>query len=206
MSLVLLNIKLTLFGNKSIVHHMIMIILRGAVVVKEWRLVFVFESLVTLISSQIRWQWLSLVSCFVELKPRDMKYITLDDGRKLCLECLDSAIMDTNECQPLFQFIKEFYEGLNMKIEQQIPLLLVERQALNEAMESERNVQELLTLLIIYRNWRFLSYLFLIILLQSGNSSPSWDKRSLSGRGTNCQRCKIHRHYWSLTLTLIIWK
>ncbi|KAH7660939.1 Protein DA1-like protein [Dioscorea alata] len=73
------------------------------------------------------------------MEPRDMKYITLDDGRKLCLECLDSAIMDTNECQPLFQFIKEFYEGLNMKIEQQIPLLLVERQALNEAMESERN-------------------------------------------------------------------
>ncbi|GJN24028.1 hypothetical protein PR202_gb11734 [Eleusine coracana subsp. coracana] len=32
----------------------------------------------------------------------------------------------------------EFYEGLNMKVEQQIPLLLVERQALNEAMEAEK--------------------------------------------------------------------
>ena len=53
-SLVLLNIKLTHFGNKSIVNHMITIVLRGAAVVKEWRWVLVFESLVTLISSQIR--------------------------------------------------------------------------------------------------------------------------------------------------------
>nr|XP_043631152.1 protein DA1-related 1-like [Erigeron canadensis] len=72
------------------------------------------------------------------MEPRDMKYFLLDDGRKLCLECLDSAIMDTHECQPLYLEIQEFYEGLNMKIEQQVPLLLVERQALNEAMEGEK--------------------------------------------------------------------
>jgi hypothetical protein len=47
--------------------------------------------------------------------------------------------MDTNECQPLYIDIQEFYEGLNMKVEQKIPLLLVERQALNEAMEGEKN-------------------------------------------------------------------
>ena len=64
----------------------------------------------------------------------------LDDGRKLCLGCLDSAVMDTNECQPLYLEIQEFYEGLNMKVEQQVPLLLVERQALNEAMEGEKTV------------------------------------------------------------------
>ncbi|KAL5573985.1 hypothetical protein UlMin_023582 [Ulmus minor] len=58
---------------------------------------------------------------------------------ELCLECLDSAIMDTSECQPLFLDIQEFYEGLNMKLEQQVLLLLVERQALNEAREGERN-------------------------------------------------------------------
>ncbi|GAB4847095.1 Protein DA1- 1, variant 2 [Ancistrocladus abbreviatus] len=73
------------------------------------------------------------------MEPRDVPYLVLDDGRKLCLECLDSAIMDTNECQPLYLEIRDFYEGLNMKIEQQIPLLLVERQALNEAMEGEKN-------------------------------------------------------------------
>ncbi|PPS13035.1 hypothetical protein GOBAR_AA07597 [Gossypium barbadense] len=73
------------------------------------------------------------------MEPVDVKYISLDDGRRLCLECLDSAIMDTHECQPLYLEIQEFYEGLNMKVEQQVPLLLVERQALNEAMEGEKN-------------------------------------------------------------------
>ncbi|XP_054809508.1 protein DA1-related 1 isoform X2 [Prosopis cineraria] len=73
------------------------------------------------------------------MESRDAKYLLLDDGRKLCLECLDSAIMDTHECQPLYLEIQEFYEGLNMKVEQQIPMLLVERQALNEAMEGEKN-------------------------------------------------------------------
>ncbi|VFQ86904.1 unnamed protein product [Cuscuta campestris] len=62
----------------------------------------------------------------------------LDDGRKLCMECLDSAIMDSNECQPLYIDIQEFYEGLNMRVEQKVPLLLVERQALNEAMDVEK--------------------------------------------------------------------
>ncbi|KAL3833414.1 hypothetical protein ACJIZ3_008150 [Penstemon smallii] len=73
------------------------------------------------------------------MEPVDARYLILDDGRKLCLECLDSSIMDTHECQPLYLEIQEFYEGLIMKVEQQIPLLLVERQALNEAMEGEKN-------------------------------------------------------------------
>eukprot|EP00249_Psilotum_nudum_P012747 c23959_g1_i3 orf=1072-1527(+) len=46
--------------------------------------------------------------------------------------------MDTDECQPLYHEIRDFYEGMNMKVEQQIPMLLVERQALNEAMEGEK--------------------------------------------------------------------
>lgn len=78
------------------------------------------------------------------IQPKDTKYITLDDGRKLCLECLNTAIMDTDECQPLYIDIQEFYEGLNMKVEQQIPLLLVERQALNEAMEAEKIVSDMI--------------------------------------------------------------
>ncbi|GJW61550.1 DA1-related 1-like protein isoform X1 [Tanacetum coccineum] len=73
------------------------------------------------------------------MEPRDTRYLLLEDGRKLCLECLDSAIMDTHECQPLYLEIQDFYEGLNMKIEQQVPLLLVERQALNEALEGEKH-------------------------------------------------------------------
>jgi hypothetical protein len=77
------------------------------------------------------------------MEPREIKYITLDDGRKLCLECLNSSIMDTPECQHLYMDIQEFFEGLNMKVEQQIPLLLVERQALNEALEAEKNVSDM---------------------------------------------------------------
>ncbi|KAH9758541.1 protein da1-related 1 [Citrus sinensis] len=73
------------------------------------------------------------------MEPQDTAYVALDDGRKLCLECLDSAIMDTNECQPLYLDIQEFYESIHMKLEQQIPLLLVERQALNEARDGEKN-------------------------------------------------------------------
>lgn len=73
------------------------------------------------------------------MEPTDSKYITLDDGRKLCLECLTSATMDSPECQHLYMDIQEFFEGLNMKVEQQVPLLLVERQALNEALEAEKS-------------------------------------------------------------------
>ncbi|KAK8642468.1 hypothetical protein V6N13_011810 [Hibiscus sabdariffa] len=72
------------------------------------------------------------------MEPQNMGYVALNDGRKLCLECLDSAVMDTRECQPLYQDIQEFYEGLNMKVEQQVPFLLVERQALNDAREGEK--------------------------------------------------------------------
>ncbi|KAH9324486.1 hypothetical protein KI387_004664, partial [Taxus chinensis] len=73
------------------------------------------------------------------MEPRDVQYISLEDGRKLCLECLDSSVMDTGECQSLYHEIRDYYEGMNMTINQQIPMLLVERQALNEAMEGEKN-------------------------------------------------------------------
>ncbi|VFQ80406.1 unnamed protein product [Cuscuta campestris] len=73
------------------------------------------------------------------LESWNARYVSLGDGRSLCLECLESAIMDTGECQPLYQSIRHFYEGLNMRIDQQIPMILVERQALNEAIEGERN-------------------------------------------------------------------
>ncbi|KAE8656034.1 Protein DA1 [Hibiscus syriacus] len=46
------------------------------------------------------------------MEPRDTGYVVLDDGRKLCLECLDSAVMDTKGCQPLYLDIQEFYEGV----------------------------------------------------------------------------------------------
>jgi hypothetical protein len=66
--------------------------------------------------------------------------MSLGDGRGLCMECLGSAVMDTSECQPLYHSIRDYYEGMDMRLDQQIPVLLVERQALNEAMEGESKV------------------------------------------------------------------
>ncbi|KAF8397387.1 hypothetical protein HHK36_016300 [Tetracentron sinense] len=73
------------------------------------------------------------------LKSWNAHYISLGDGRNLCLECMESAIMDTGDCQPLYHAIRDYYEGMNMRLDQQIPMLLVERQALNEAIEGEKN-------------------------------------------------------------------
>ena len=53
---------------------------------------------------------------------------------------MESAVMDTGDCQPLYHAIRDYYEGLHMKLDQQIPMLLVQRQALNEAIFGEKNV------------------------------------------------------------------
>ncbi|KAL2932367.1 Protein DA1-related 2 [Bienertia sinuspersici] len=73
------------------------------------------------------------------LESWNTRYIALGDGRSICLECMESAIMDTGDCQPLYHAIRDYYEGMNMRIDQQIPMLLVERQALNEAISWEKN-------------------------------------------------------------------
>ncbi|KAJ4840978.1 Protein DA1- 2 [Turnera subulata] len=73
------------------------------------------------------------------LESWNARYYSLEDGRSLCLECMESAIMDTGDCQPLYHAIRDYYEGMNMRLEQQIPMLLVQRQALNEAIVGEKN-------------------------------------------------------------------
>lgn len=73
------------------------------------------------------------------LESRKAKHISLGDGRSLCLECMETAIMDTGDCQPLYHAIRYFYEGMNMRVDQEIPMLLVERQALNDARDEEKH-------------------------------------------------------------------
>ncbi|KAK2968558.1 hypothetical protein RJ640_009403 [Escallonia rubra] len=73
------------------------------------------------------------------LESWNARYISLGDGRSLCLECMESAIMDTGDCQPLYHAIRDYYEGMNMRLDQEIPMLLVERQALNEAIVGEKH-------------------------------------------------------------------
>ncbi|KAL2489478.1 Protein DA1-related 1 [Forsythia ovata] len=65
-------------------------------------------------------------------------YIALNDGRDLCLECLNSAIMDTDECQPLYLRVQEFFEGLNMEVKEEVPLLLVDKEGMKEALDISR--------------------------------------------------------------------
>ncbi|KAJ7960177.1 Protein DA1-like [Quillaja saponaria] len=73
------------------------------------------------------------------LESWNARYYILEDGRSLCLECMESAIMDTGDCQPLYHAIRDYYEGMNMRLDQQIPMLLVARQALNEAIVGEKH-------------------------------------------------------------------
>jgi len=53
---------------------------------------------------------------------------------------METAITDTGECQPLYHAIRDYYEGMYMKLDQQIPMLLVQREALNDAIVGEKNV------------------------------------------------------------------
>ncbi|WZY82107.1 hypothetical protein YC2023_028491 [Brassica napus] len=73
------------------------------------------------------------------LESWEVRYYTLDDGRSLCLECMETAITDTGDCQPLYHAIRDYYEGMYMKLEQQIPMLLVQREALNDAIVGEKH-------------------------------------------------------------------
>ncbi|KAG8389976.1 hypothetical protein BUALT_Bualt01G0035400 [Buddleja alternifolia] len=74
------------------------------------------------------------------LESWNARFAALKDDRRLCSECLDSAIMDTNQCQPLVLDIQKFYEGLNMKLTQKVPLLLVDKQSLNEAIGGDSHI------------------------------------------------------------------
>ncbi|KAG0578826.1 hypothetical protein KC19_4G051900 [Ceratodon purpureus] len=76
------------------------------------------------------------------IEPVDQQYTTLKDGRKVCAECHESAVMATTDCQPLYRDILKFYRvNLGMPIEQEVPMLLVEREALNNAREVEQDGQ-----------------------------------------------------------------
>ncbi|CAL9245177.1 unnamed protein product [Arabidopsis halleri] len=72
------------------------------------------------------------------LESRGTNHVMLGDGRWLCLECMNSALMDSDECQPLHFDMREFFEGLHMKIDKEFPFLLVEKQALNKAEKEEK--------------------------------------------------------------------
>ncbi|KAL3350262.1 hypothetical protein AABB24_022981 [Solanum stoloniferum] len=60
------------------------------------------------------------------LKIGDLKYITLNDGRKLCPDCHYTAVTDPGVCKLLLDEVHRFFKGMNMKIRYYIPILLVD--------------------------------------------------------------------------------
>ncbi|KAL2521038.1 Protein DA1 [Forsythia ovata] len=79
------------------------------------------------------------VSCDRLTENVEAKYVEFDDGRKHCMECMESAIMDYNEFQPVYLDVQEFYEGLDMKIEQEIPITLVNQKSMYESLYGEEH-------------------------------------------------------------------
>ncbi|XP_062005587.1 protein DA1-like [Rosa rugosa] len=67
-------------------------------------------------------------TCFKFLK--ETKYLDLTDGRKLCSDCSSIAIIDPKECKPLIQYVHEFYRSLNLKTDEDIRVLLLDKNAM----------------------------------------------------------------------------
>ena len=89
------------------------------------------------------------------LQTNNEQYTSLGDGRKVCSECLETNVMSTQDCQPFYRDILKFYKNQGMSIEQEIPMLLVPRDALNNAREAERDVSSfsILTCSFCFLKW-----------------------------------------------------
>lgn len=67
------------------------------------------------------------------LRPAGEDWAELEDGRQLCLQCLDTITTDTRDAQPLWQNVLAFYDGLGLSLPTVPPMMLVDSGALNEA-------------------------------------------------------------------------
>ncbi|KAK9806813.1 hypothetical protein WJX72_003625 [[Myrmecia] bisecta] len=75
-------------------------------------------------------------SC-ARMRPAGEQWVPLEDGRELCLACIETIIMDTAGCQPLYNEILQFYDQMGMRLPEKPPLMLVDGTALNEAENKE---------------------------------------------------------------------
>ena len=64
----------------------------------------------------------------------------LADGRQLCLDCIHSVVVDSDDCKPLVTAVRSFFSALGLAVTQDFPVLCVETQALNAARDGERQV------------------------------------------------------------------
>ncbi|KAK1359254.1 DA1-like domain-containing protein [Heracleum sosnowskyi] len=75
----------------------------------------------------------------------NMRFISLNDGRKLCSDCHCTAIMDTEACIPLFHEVYRFLEGIDMKILKDIPIFLVDEKDMNKISGKDRTTYGMTT-------------------------------------------------------------
>eukprot|EP00854_Cymbomonas_tetramitiformis_P008469 gene8469-10063_t len=64
--------------------------------------------------------------------------LNLGDGRKICVLCCGKDnLIDTQDCQKLYDDILAFFAKLDMRLRERVPMMLVDFPALNEAAEKE---------------------------------------------------------------------
>lgn len=56
----------------------------------------------------------------------------MKDGREICTSCQESIVVDTKDCQPLYDDILKEYSTLGLGLLERTPLALVDAQALND--------------------------------------------------------------------------
>eukprot|EP00775_Hariotina_reticulata_P004383 gene4383-4637_t len=66
------------------------------------------------------------------LQPLGEEWVGLQDGRILCLDCLDTLVIDTKEAQPLYNEVLSFFAHMGMPHPYKVPLLLVEGPVLDD--------------------------------------------------------------------------
>lgn len=50
------------------------------------------------------------------LQPHAEQWVELEDGRPLCLACLDTVVTDTRDAQPLWQNVLAYFAGMGMAL------------------------------------------------------------------------------------------
>eukprot|EP00879_Flechtneria_rotunda_P008339 GHRR01008734.1.p1 GENE.GHRR01008734.1~~GHRR01008734.1.p1 ORF type:complete len:345 (+),score=60.44 GHRR01008734.1:820-1854(+) len=76
------------------------------------------------------------------LQPQGEEWVGLQDGRLLCLECLDTLVIDTKAAQPLYHEVLSFFNYMGMPHPYKAPLLLVEGPVLDDYAHKEGRRQD----------------------------------------------------------------
>eukprot|EP01026_Neomeris_dumetosa_P068060 TRINITY_DN6652_c0_g1_i5.p1 TRINITY_DN6652_c0_g1~~TRINITY_DN6652_c0_g1_i5.p1 ORF type:complete len:485 (-),score=73.85 TRINITY_DN6652_c0_g1_i5:230-1684(-) len=63
------------------------------------------------------------------------EWVQLKDGRHLCGLCSSTMIVDTRDCQQLFDEVVQFFDNYGLTLPEKPPLMLVDQNALNERCE-----------------------------------------------------------------------